>query len=72
VLNWEFEESFVNRNEESKNRNAIAPSVAVKSIILDLSGFGFPFEILLVNAIGLNWIVYYEFGDDDVVCDERK
>jgi len=52
---WDFEESVVNIAEESRKRSAIALTIAPNTTILDLTVFGFPFEVLL-NAIGLYYI----------------
>jgi hypothetical protein len=52
---WDFWEPDVNTAEESRNRSAIALTIAPNTTILDLTAFGFPFEVLL-NAIGLDWI----------------
>lgn len=52
---WDFWEPDVNTAEESRNRSAIALTIAPNTTILDLTAFGFPFEVLL-NAIGLDYI----------------
>lgn len=48
---WDFGESVVNTTEDSRNKRAIAHTVAPNTTILDPTAFGFPFKVLL-NAIG--------------------